>query len=101
MERGRGEGKDGGIAGGQRRISIPVSRSSSSAFNSMAATTRAEVAFVQNSHIENQDEAGFDRVETASEREAKDRPFMDKPFLTLGAAFGRQMWGILGAKLKI
>ncbi len=34
-------------------------------------------------------------------REAKDRPFMDKPFLILVAAYGRQMRGILGSKLKI
>lgn len=30
------------------------------------------------------------------QREAKDRPFMDEPFLALVAAFGRQMRGILG-----
>ena len=40
-------------------------------------------------------------AQMAAEREAKDRPFMDEPFLILGAAFGRQMRGILGAKLKI
>lgn len=40
-------------------------------------------------------------AQIAAERDAKDRPFMDEPFLILGAAFGRQMRGILGAKLKI
>ena len=41
------------------------------------------------------------RAQIAAEREAKDRPFLDKSFLILEAVFGRQMRGILGAKLKI
>lgn len=37
----------------------------------------------------------------ASEKDAKDRPFMDKPFLTLVAAYGRQMRRILEVKLEV
>lgn len=47
------------------------------------------------------DEARKILAQIEAERESKDRPFMDKPFLILVAAYGRQMRGILGAKLKI
>ena len=47
------------------------------------------------------DEARKILAQIEAEKESKDCPLMDKPFLILVAAYGRQMRGILGAKLKI
>ena len=47
------------------------------------------------------DEARKILAQIDAEKDSKDCPFMDKPFLILVAAYGRQMRGILGAKLKI